>query len=176
MSANFERKIDFFRSNSVDFVSFGFCNIKQGAIVGIPASYFAKSKNDLKEYIPANGFQNFLGKTINNKDIYEKLDDSTLDRLENSLALSEDAKLFGIMRQLMSTNNFMISQFDKFVDIFALIAGYWYAFAKTRAFKLQLAQRRKVYLVAGLATVTVILASRLFIQKIIDSYYDEGEF
>lgn len=149
--------------------------MRQGALVGLPPSYFAKSKADLSGLTQASGFRNFLGKTIDTTDLDEKLDDSTRNRLDESLVLSNDAKLFGLMRQLVSTNNFLISQCDKLVDLFALVSAYWFSYTRTRSMKLQLGQRRMVYLVASLFAGCIIVGSRMFVQKYVETIMDTGK-
>lgn len=155
-------------------MSFGYCNIQQGAFVGLPPSYFANATSDLKKLTPFDGFHNFMGKKITQEDMNEKIDELTRQSLEDSLILSEDAKLFAVMRQITCTENFLVAQIDKIFDMFAIAAGYWFSFSRTRMYKLQLAQRRKVYLVSGILVAIAILSSRLFIQKYLDANFDKG--
>lgn len=149
--------------------------MQQGALVALPPSYFATSKDDLEKLTQPSGFQNFLGKTINKSDLDEKLDDSTRHQLESSLFLSEDAKLFGIMRELVSTNNFIVGTSAQLVDLIVLIGAYWYSYSKTRIFKLQLAQRRKIYMATALLSISLMLISRVLLQKYIETTFDIGK-
>lgn len=122
----------------------------------------------------ANGFENFLGKTLTKRDIEEKLNDDELDRLAETLLLSPDAKRFGVARELTIGNNFLLASLDKFVDLFAISAAYWYSYSTTRIHKLQFKQRRLVYFKAIVSALFLISGSRFFIQHVVDKSIDTG--
>lgn len=155
-------------------MSFGFSNLRQGALVCLPPSYFAKSVVDLADCFPGRTFENVLGKQLAVRDLEEKLNEADRGQLARSLVLSPDAKLYGVLRQLVNTNNMIMSNMDKLFDFVCIAAAYWYSFAKTRSTKMQLSQRRQIYVMTTLLAAGAIVASRNFIQKYLDRVFEAG--
>ncbi|RNA42640.1 39S ribosomal mitochondrial [Brachionus plicatilis] len=151
-----ERNFEFFRSNTLDFVSFGFNKLRQGSHIGLPYSYFAQSKTEIFELTPASGFQYFLGQKISLDDINQKLSVESQEKFYESLVLSDDAKLFGLGREVANTDNFIKSILDRLVEFISLSGAYMYSYIKTRVYKMQFFQRRKVFVLSGLFAFSVI--------------------
>lgn len=170
--SNSDRNFEFFRSNTLDFVSFGFNKLRQGCNIGLPLSYFATDKRDIFELTSKNGFQNFLGHSITLRDLMQKLDQDQLDKFYNSLLLSNEAKQFGLAREIGHTNHFIKSVTENIVDFVCLSGAYVYSYSITRARKLQILQRRKIYLGSGLFALAFMISSRLFTKKLIDKTDD----
>lgn len=167
-----ERSFEYFRSNTIDFISFGFNKLKQGSHIGLPPSYFAKSISDLPKLTPINGFHHVLGQNILPDDFNQKFSPEIVQKFYESLLLSNDAKLFGLAREVAKTDNFMLSSLDLLIELICLSGAYMYSYAKTRAYKMQYLQRRRVYVLSGLLAFTIILASKLFISKALQNTID----
>jgi hypothetical protein len=171
---NSSRKVDFMRTNTMDFVSFGFCNIRQGATIGLPVGYFANNLAEISQFSPPTGYQNVMGQSISHHDISHKLGKGNEDEFFGTLILNQDAKLFGIARELISVDNFFYSIMDKLSEAVVFSVAYWYAFRKARISKLQFKQRRIVYFYSTLLALILIITSRPYIQKFIDRNNDVG--
>lgn len=167
-----ERNYEFFRSNTLDFISFGFSKFKQGSHIGLPPSYFANSKSDLTKLIPTCGFEYFIGKNIPIDDINKKMTYENREKLFDSMILSKDAKLFGLAREVVVTENFIHSTLDRIVELISMSLAYIYSYAKTRAYKMQFFQRRRIYFFSGLSALIVIFVSKFFINKSIQRIID----
>lgn len=113
-----ERKIDFFRSNTLDFVSFSFNGTRQGAQIGIPTTYLSKSREELLRNEPLNGFNIFLGQSVDLKTLRTRLNtEEAFMKFIDTCLLSEEAKLFGFARAISKTDNFLLSNLDVFIGI-----------------------------------------------------------
>lgn len=167
-----ERSFEYFRSNTIDFVSFGFNKLKQGSHIGLPPSYFAKSISDLPKLTPNGGFQYVVGQNVLSNDLNQNLSEEIVQKFYESLVLSDDAKLFGLAREIAKTDNFMLSSLDRLIELICLCGAYIYSYAKTRAYKMQYLQRRRVFVLSGLFALTVILSSKFFIAKVFESIID----
>ena len=111
-----ERKIDFFRSNTFDFVSFSFNKTRNGAQIGIPTVYLSKSKEEFLRDEPLNGFNVLLGQHINFEALRMKLDtDEAFMKFLDTCLLIEEAKLFSLASAISKTNHFLLSSLDAFI-------------------------------------------------------------
>lgn len=167
-----ERNFHFFRSNTLDYASFGYNKLRQGAQIGLPFSYFATSKSDASNLMPDDGFKNFLGHTISLKDLNTKLDQTQLESFFDSIILSQDAKLFGLAREIAKTDHFIKTNLDHLVDFVSLGGAFIYSFATTRAYKLQYFQRRRVFIMSSLIALCGIIGIRIFSKRINDKLQD----
>lgn len=155
---------------------FGFSEIRFGALICLPPSYFAHSSSELASLMPARGFENFLnGKTISENDLNEKLDDTTRSRLNECLVLSADAKLFGTMRELVSARKILLESMDKIIDLLLLSLGYSYSYSVTRKYKMNYNQRRNIYIKSILLIGIAALAIRTTIPKFVDKNIEIGK-
>lgn len=166
--SNSSRTVEFFRSNTIDFVGFGFSKLKQGSHIGLPASYFATNRQEIENLMPPNGFENFLGTQIKRADIDAKLDESTRDTFYKCLLLSDEAKVFGVCRELIEAENLFLSNFDKFLDFVIMSGAYLYSYLYSRRNKLQYTQRKRLYVTVGMLALVAMLASRLLTQILVD--------
>ena len=164
-----KRVFEFFRSRTLDFVSFGSNFTKQGAIIGLPSNYFAKTKEELLKDVPLNGFDTLFGQSIDLNQVNAKNEE-----LIDNFLLSDDAKLFGLARAVAQTDRFIITNSDLFVDFATFAIGYIYCFSRNREYKMHLSRRKKMYLGAILAGVTVSLLSKFLIYKYVDQLDDKN--
>lgn len=72
--------------------------------------------------LPAKGFNIFTNKRVQLEDIKQKIADPGVyeDFLENC-SLSDDAKLFGLAKAVVSTDHYMLTNLDATSGIFVVI-------------------------------------------------------
>ena len=108
-----ERKFEFYRSCTFDFVSTSFNDTKAGAQIGLPTLYFHDNKEDFLKDIPAKGFNIFGKRRVQLEEIKEKLaDPEAFENFLDNCSLSEDAKLFGLSKAVVSTDHYMLTNLD----------------------------------------------------------------
>ena len=166
-----ERTVEFFRTNTLDFLGYGFNSTRQGAEIGLPVSYFVNSKEQLLNYLPSQVFNTQFGSKLN---LNEKngMDDQLKEILIDSLILSEDAKLFGLAKAVQETNHLMKSNLDLFLDSICMMSCYMYCYARNRKLKLHLNQRKAMYFKSILVFVSLAVAGRFLIYKFLDYNID----
>ncbi|CAF0712624.1 unnamed protein product [Brachionus calyciflorus] len=169
---DYEKNYEFFRSNTLDFISFGFNKTRNGAQIGLPLSYFANSKSEICELIPENGFEHFLGQTISLENLNQKLTSEQIENFNNSLILSQDAKLFALAREVANTQNFFRSIIENIIEFSCLFIAYWFSYVFSRGYKFQYLQRKRLYVFSGLTALSIIFSSKLITKKILEESND----
>ena len=150
-------------------MSFGFNNLKQGCQIGLPVSYFAKNKDELLELSPPNGFSNYLGQSFKYKDIEDKLGTDKLNEFYESMLLSDDAKLFALGHAMTQSDHFFISCASVLVDIISYCAAYIVCYTRSRHYKMQYNQRKRLYLVAICIAISVSTVIRFYLKSFNDT-------
>jgi len=154
-------------------LSFGFNQLRQGAQIGLPVSYFAKDLGELDELSPPGGFRHFLDQPVlTYAQIKEKLGEQKLKEFKESLLLTRDGRLFGLTRALVETDDFLMSCAENLLEMFALMAIYTYTYMHSRSRRLQLAQRKRLYFLMASLFVFVSGAGRFFISRLRESSFD----
>jgi hypothetical protein len=164
--------IKFFRSRSLDFVSFGFNSLRQGCQIGLPVSYFAKDQTDLKDLLPFDGFVNIFNQRITDEKIKEKLGNQAFEEFQSLLLLSNEAKQFGLAQAVAKTERTLKSYLDILVDVVCIMVGYSYCYIKNQIQKPSYKQRQMMYLGAFMMAVVVDVSSRWLIRSYLDRIDD----
>lgn len=156
----------------MDYISFGYNNIRQGCMIGLPVSYFAKTKQDLKELSPPSGFCNFFGNCITYRDIEQKLGPDGVDEFKENLLLSDEAKLFGLAHAVAKTNSLFASSTVNLVDLIGFSIAYFISYRRSRIYKLQWAKRRNLYATVSFIALSTSIISRMILEPILEKKLD----
>ncbi len=162
-----EGKLEFFRSNTFDFKSFAFNDTRAGAVIGLPTTYLSKTREEFLRDQPLNGFNTLMGQRINLSSLADK---ETF--LANCL-LSDDAKLFGLGRAVAETDNYLLGNLDIIADFVFMSLGYAYCFSKNRQLKMQLGQRRRMYVGAIVAVCSLMVLIRFAYFRLMQTIEDK---
>ncbi len=142
-------KIEFVRSNTLDYTSYGFCSFNQGAQVALPVSQFARTRTELFEKAPPDGLRSHLfthQPPLKLAQVQSRLAESEMNRFCDTLLLSEEARSFALARAIAATNQPMLTLSNAIIDTLAMSFAYIASFAKSRVQKLGPTSRRRLYL------------------------------
>jgi hypothetical protein len=148
--------LTFFPGNELDYKGLGFILSKTGSCVYVPASHLAQNEIDIQKYLP-NGFsflsQNFKWNQFNNND------------LEKTLLLSDDAKNFGIVRELNSIKH-PLSLYYVVCDFLCAFTAYLVCFSFNRRtmFRTSFLLRLSIYTVSSILAIGFALSIRKLLQ------------
>ena len=164
----------FFPANSLDNVAFGQNCLGSGAHIGLaPSSLADNSRAKLTSMLATNGgfVVNVLGERVSLDKLKKRLDADAdgssprLDAFYDTLLLSDEARLFGIVHAIAQTDHLLKSFLPTIVDVVAVCAAYMYTYTTNRAYKRTFRQRRLVYVQLAAALLVVSTWARLYSRK-----------
>ena len=162
-----------FRSNTLDFVSLGFINLRDGARIGLPTSYLCKDKKEIAEMLPES-IEHFQGITINKRQIQEKLSQTNeLDAFYDSLNLSDDAKSFAFSLALAKSSGPMFASLDIVADLLCGVAAFTYGYIRSRTLQLNTVGRRLLYTRTFISATALAILSRYLLYPILEKDEDK---
>ena len=106
-----------------------------------------------------------MGQNFNYKDIENKLGSIILNEFQENLLISEDAKLFGLGHAIAKSNHFFSSCIENALDVMAIGTAYVISYARSRFYKMQLKQRKRLYFITGSTALVSLLAGRFFSRR-----------
>lgn len=152
----FSKNLSFITGKELDYKGLGFILSKTGCSISVPASHLVQNAEDIRRYLP-DGFcflnQNFKWNQFNNND------------LENNLLLSDDAKNFGVVRELNRLVH-PLSLYFCFCDFLCFYVAYLtcFSFNRRTMFRTSFLTRLSIYTVSTIIALGFAFSFRKLLQ------------
>jgi hypothetical protein len=127
-----------------------------------------KDKQELLELSPPSNFHNYLGQKVNYNEIENKLGLEKLNEFQENLILSDDAKMFGLGHAIAESNHFFISCIENAIDSIAIATAYIVSYSRSRLYKMQFMQRKRLYIISGTMALAALMAGRVYSTRLND--------
>lgn len=91
-----------------------------------------------------------------------------MNEFQENLLLSDDAKTFGLGHAIGRSNHFFSSCISNGIDFIAFATAFCVTYSRSRALKMHLNQRKRLYLISSTMVLASSLVGRIFAKRFND--------